>query len=253
MSKLPVILITRPEPGASDFARKIIRAGFQPLVESLSSVEFTPKPNANFRNFQAFLLTSANGVRALANQTDIRSTPLFAVGSRTADTAQKLGFKNIENANGSGEDLLQLIITKLSPSLGNLLHVSGVQVGFNLTKPLAKSGFNVEHISLYKVTPVKSLPTSCAAGLASGSISYATFFSSQSSKTFVQLVAKASLMHSITHTIAVAISPGAAEPLAILPWHKILIAKQPIASEITKLISEHSLNLGELDGAEEVQ
>ena len=59
------MLITRPEPGASDFAKQAATAGFDPLVEPISALEFLPVELGDVDNFQALLLTSANGVRAL--------------------------------------------------------------------------------------------------------------------------------------------------------------------------------------------
>ena len=49
---------------------------------------------------QAILVTSANGARALAEASEQRSKPIFAVGDTTASTAEGLGFHSVASASG---------------------------------------------------------------------------------------------------------------------------------------------------------
>ena len=53
---------------------------------------------------QAILVTSANGARALAEATEQRSKPIFAVGDTTAATAEGLGFTHRDLGFGRRRD-----------------------------------------------------------------------------------------------------------------------------------------------------
>lgn len=253
MTERPVILITRPEPGASDFAKQAAIAGFDPLVEPISTLEFLPVELGDVDNFQALLLTSVNGVRALSVRTENRSIPIFTVGSATARAAKAAGFSYVESADGTGADLSQMVARRLCPSSGSLLHVSGTEVGFDPATSLQSEGFSVKRATLYRVRPANTLRSSFKTALQSHSIAYATFFSPQSSKTFVKLLVKASLIGAVTRIVAVAISENAAEPLEALSWRETLIAENPTSASVLMAAVSHALNPRSEDGGDKIR
>src|SRR5262249_46602883 len=125
------VLITRPEREATALATALGQRGHVAVIAPLFRLDFLHPPvdfAAALGACQAVLLTSANGARALAEASEQRSKPVFAVGDTTAATAEGLGFTNVTSAAGDGAALAELVRQRLDPKAGPLVHVSGVDV-----------------------------------------------------------------------------------------------------------------------------
>ncbi len=220
------VLITRPEREATALAKALAERGHMPVIAPLFQLVIL-RPPAEFADVlaasQAVLLTSANGARALAEASDQRSKPVFAVGDTTAATAEGLGFSNVVSASGDGAALAALVRHRLDPNNGPLLHASGVDVAADLELP----GFEVRRFALYEAREAPSLPDSARAALQARAIDAATFFSPRASSLFATLVAGAGLSESCRAVTAIAISPTAAEPLKSLPFRAVRAAERP--------------------------
>src|SRR5476649_121172 len=96
------VLITRPEREATALATALAQRGHAPVIAPLFTLQVLhPPPDfaATLATSQAVLLTSANGARALAEASEQRSKPVFAVGDTTAATAEGLGFTSVVSAS----------------------------------------------------------------------------------------------------------------------------------------------------------
>jgi uroporphyrinogen-III synthase len=169
------------------------------------------------------LLSSANGARALAEASEQRSKPIFAVGDTTAATAEGLGFTSVMSAAGDGAALSELVRQRLDPKDGPLLHVSGVDIAGDL----APEGFEVRRFALYEAREAEALPDSARAALQARALDAATFFSPRAAALFVRLVSDAGLADACKNIAAVAISAAAAQPLAALPFRATIAAARP--------------------------
>src|SRR5262249_23130417 len=138
---------------------------------------------------QAVLLTSANGARALAEASEQRSKPIFAVGDTTATTAEGLGFTSVVSASGDAAALAELVRQRPGRAARALVHVSGADVAAEM----APEGFEVRRFALYEAREVEALPDSARAALAARALDAATFFSPRASALFVRLVSEAGL------------------------------------------------------------
>src|SRR5204862_7611070 len=81
------VLITRPEREATALATALGQRGHVAVIAPLFRLDILHPPGdfaAALASCQAVLLTSANGVRALAEASEQRSSPIFAVGDTTA-------------------------------------------------------------------------------------------------------------------------------------------------------------------------
>ena len=94
------VLITRPGEDGTALAEILRARGIESVIEPLLSIKYLDGPELKLENIQALLLTSANGVRALARRTDRRDIPVYAVGDATAMTARKAGFIQVHSAAG---------------------------------------------------------------------------------------------------------------------------------------------------------
>ena len=85
------VLVTRPEPDASDEAKPSPRAGMRPCLRRCSSSSLSTNVALELDGAQALIVTSRNALRALATHRDLaraRKLPLFAVGEATARAAR---------------------------------------------------------------------------------------------------------------------------------------------------------------------
>lgn len=232
------VLITRPEREAAALAQGLAARGHEAVIAPLFRLQILTPPDgfaASLAAAQAVLVTSANGARALAEASEQRSKPVFAVGDTTAATAEGLGFTNVVSASGDAAALSGLVRQRLDPAAGSLLHVSGAEVA---GEPVA-AGFDVRRVVLYEARAAETLPDSARAALEARAIDVATFFSPRASTLFARLVTEARLAETCLAVTAIAISPAAAEPLAALPFARTVAAERPtrqaVLDEIDRL------------------
>src|SRR5690349_7183481 len=152
------VLITRPEREAAALAQVLATRGHQAVIAPLFRLQVLHPPDdfaATLAACQAILVTSANGARALAEASEQRSKPIFAVGDITAATAEGLGFHGVTSASGDAAALADLVRQRLAPAQGPLLHVSGADVAGSP----APAGFEVKRVVLYEARQADALPT----------------------------------------------------------------------------------------------
>ena len=236
------VLITRPEREATTLATALGQRGHSAVIAPLFRLALLHPPNdfaMALAACQAVLLTSANGARALAEASEQRSKPVFAVGDTTAATAEGLGFTSVTPASGDGAALAELVRQRLDPKAGPLVHVSGVDVTGEIARDLAGGGFEVRRFALYEAREAEKLPDSARAALSARALDAVTFFSPRASALFARLVTEAGLADACRGVSAVAISPAAAEPLANLPFRSTVAAPRPtrqaVLDEIDRL------------------
>ena len=85
------VLITRPEPGASDTAARVTALGLQPILAPLLRVATLHPSFPPSGRVQAILATSGNAIAALPESH--RHLRLFAVGQATARTCRRGGLR----------------------------------------------------------------------------------------------------------------------------------------------------------------
>ncbi len=232
------VLITRPEREATALATALSQRGHVAVIAPLFRLDIL-HPAGDFAAAlaacQAVLLTSANGARALAEASEQRSKPVFAVGDTTAATAEGLGFTAVTSAAGDGAALAELVAQRLDPKTGPLVHVSGADVAGEI----APEGFEVRRFALYEAREADALPNSARAALQARALDAATFFSPRASALFARLVTAAGLVDACHIVSAIAISPAAAQPLAALPFKRTVAAARPtrqaVLDEIDRL------------------
>jgi len=93
-------LITRPREDAEEIAEQLRARGIESVIEPMLAIVPVPHPGLDLTDVQALLFTSANGVRAFAAATTVRSLPVFAVGDATAAAARIDVYNKIDLAPG---------------------------------------------------------------------------------------------------------------------------------------------------------
>lgn len=215
------VLITRPEPGATDTAARLCRMGFRPVLAPALTIR--PGRTLTLGNAQAILVTSANAVPSLPQT----ACPLLAVGDATAAAARAAGFADVRSADGDAVDLADLAKATLDRRAGPVLLASGAGQGQPLAAVLRAQGFRVHRRIAYAARPLRSLPSPARQALAAGQIAWALFFSADTARAFRAALTRTHLDQAVSGIGALTIGQPAAEALAGLPWRLIRVAAAP--------------------------
>lgn len=228
----PLALLTRPRPDSEVLATTLDDQGVDSLIEPVFKI--FPLEGAKLpplRDIQALLITSANGVRALAAllgpPPQARHIPLFAVGAASAKTAREAGFEKIQTAAGDVASLAALAQEQLNSRAGPLLHIAGNHVTGDLAGELQERGFELHRQVLYEARASAVLSPKTQAALSAGKINMVLFFSPRSARTFVTLIRAASLDSALVRTAAICLSANVAEAAAAVEWRRIRTANKP--------------------------
>ena len=237
------VLVTRPEPGAAETARRIAALGWEPVLAPAlvlaprRAAERVPHPPV-----QALLLTSRAAARAAPLAAPLASpvVPVLAVGEATAAEARAHGFVNVTAAEGDAAALAALAASRLDPAAGPLLLAVGTGYGAEFAAALRGLGFRVLRRVAYSAEPAAALPEAARAALASEAVVAALFFSPRSAGCAISLLRAAGLAGTLARAEALAISPRVAAVLeAAAPeprWRGLRVAARPDQDSLLRLL-----------------
>ena len=225
MPEAQAVLITRPEPGASETAARVAALGFRPVVAPLLEVRALRPRLPPPERLQAVLATSGNAVAALP--ASHRGLRLLAVGDATASRARAAGFSSVESADGDAAALAALAARTCQANAAPVLLVSGRGQGTALAAELRSRGFRVMRRVVYEAVPVPALPEAARLCLAANGLHAALFFSAETARHAVRLLRRARLREAVRGVEALAIGQQAAVALQALPWRRIRVAARP--------------------------
>ncbi|MBT4907273.1 MAG: uroporphyrinogen-III synthase, partial [Rhodospirillaceae bacterium] len=137
------------------------------------------------------------------------------------------GFERTESADGDVESLADLVLARLAPKDGALVHVAGTVTAGDLSGRLASSGFDVCRRVLYEAKPVGELPEEIEHPLEEGTLDAVLFYSPRTAAQFSDLVAAKGLAGHCSGIIALALSDAVAEKLSGLGFADVRIAETP--------------------------
>lgn len=209
------VLVTRPEPDASDTARRLAELGLEPVIWPLLEMEILQAPLPADIGWRGLTLTSINGARALAARGDIarlRHLPVYAVGDRTAAEARELGFSPVSSAQGGGAKLAQRIIA--DGVTGPLFYPAAEERSFDLEAALSAAGIPLVTQPVYRMRTTRTLPEAIRAGFADKTIGAVTLYSRRTAECFIRLVGQ-HLVPNGSHGFALCLSAAVAEGLTI--------------------------------------
>lgn len=152
-----LILILRPEPGASETAERARAMALAPVVAPLFSVRplaWESPPGA----FDAVMLTSANASRHGGDAlTSFLHLPCYATGEATAAAALQAGFADVRRGPSDGAALL------------DMMAADGVKSAFHPCGrdriPLDRPDLQLVHVEVYSAEAVTRLPPEAEAAL----------------------------------------------------------------------------------------
>ena len=208
------VWITRTLPSAAAAAEAVQRAGFQCVTAPLLTVETLAMPELSADNL-ALIFTSQNGVRAFCENETRRDCAVVTVGDATAQLARSVGFKNVQSAGGTSDDIAPLI-ARINNTAAHYVHVSGNHVRGRVSQDLQSMGLSAERRIYYRSAPVQAMPDIDVA-----KVDIAAFFSPLAAQTFAAIGTKTETLN------AVSISAATDEALGALNFKSRRIATAP--------------------------
>jgi uroporphyrinogen-III synthase len=227
------VLITRPEPGASETAARVAAMGLVPIVAPLLEIRRYPvrlPPG----QIAAVLLTSGNAVEPLPAA--CRALPVLAVGAATARRADQAGFTHVASADGDAVALAALVRARVRPAEGTLLLACGRGQGLALAADLRASGYRVARRVAYAAVPVTRLPEPARTALMQDQTGAVLLFSADTARHFVRLVRRAGLLPALSGREAITIGPQAGMALRDVLWARIRVASKPTQDAMLALL-----------------
>lgn len=228
------VLITRPEPGASDTALRVAALGFQPVLSPALRIQAMTTALPPASRVAATLVTSGNAVDALSPA--LHATPLLTVGDATAARARAAGFRDVRSASGDADALAALVARELPTQEGTLLLASGRGQGQALAATLRRSGYRVIRRVVYAALPALELAPSAVTALRAGQVRAVLFFSAETARHFLRLVRGAGLAATLGTVDAISIGRTAAVALQAASWRDIRVAARPNQDEMLALL-----------------
>ena len=262
----PQFLITRPSGLAQRTARRLQAYGWGSLIAPMVSIVPTeasspampPPVHAPAPPYQAVLITSQHGLQQWAMREPDRGTPMLCVGGASATMAKALGFVRVEAAGGDADSLASLVIARLSPQAGALVHPTGQGFRTQDWSRLRAHGFVVDQPKLYRQQPITELPAEVIAALRGGTLTAVLFYAPRSATIYAQLVTQAGLTGAHHRLSALclsdAVARAAGREMEVIPpsqarqphknspdglaWRRIMVAKQPTEASLLDQLVE---------------
>lgn len=222
------MLVTRPEPDASETAARLAALDIEPVIAPLLAHETLGVSLPDAKGFAALALTSGNALRALDERGALggyRNLRTFTVGERTAQHARDHGFTDVTSAGGSLADLAELLAH--AALTGPVFYPAARDQAGDLAKSLAPYGVMVITAQVYAMNAVASLPLDIREALVSGEIAAALFYSRRTAETFVRLAGDGLGRPARTRLGMLCLSEAVAEPLVDAHFVRVGLADYP--------------------------
>ena len=191
------VLVTRPQPSAAATAARLEALGHEAIV--LPMMEAVHQPQAALDALSvphaAIAITSAEAVRALSAIKDqvapYLETPVYCVGTATADAARALGFRSVTTGPGTGLGLAQRIADS-AKSLGDVLvYLAGLPRSPGFETALQQEGIGCRVAEVYRMSPIAHAPETVENLLSSRKPQAVLFYSHATARHFFALDAMA--------------------------------------------------------------
>tara|TARA_B100001063_G_scaffold231608_1_gene245868 strand:- start:620 stop:1318 length:699 start_codon:yes stop_codon:yes gene_type:complete len=144
------ILLTRPIEDCFDMILKFQSLGHQVSHLPLLKINKVIYDRINFLDFKGIIFTSTNAVKFLDVKSINKNLLCFCVGGATEKKARSAGFQNIITAEGSVENLKELILRNFDKKDGKLIYVSGKTISMNLDQQLLSEGYDIKRVLNYQ-------------------------------------------------------------------------------------------------------
>ncbi|MFL5209704.1 MAG: uroporphyrinogen-III synthase [Microvirga sp.] len=216
------VLLLRPRRQAEATALRLESLGHAPLVAPLLRIDETAaRPPGG--SFAALVVTSANGVPALARFAE--PLPVYAVGERTAALIRAAGFGDV-TAEPDATRLAARIVASVRRG-ARVLHVAGRDRKPEPEASLNAAGVVVETFVAYEAVAAEQLPEALAEALRAGALDAALHYSVRTVETALALARAIGVEDAFLRLTHVCLSEEVAAPLRARGAARLTIAAEP--------------------------
>jgi uroporphyrinogen-III synthase len=237
----PRVLVTRPEPGASETARRLEAMGFLSLKLPLQEIRpLKVGADAIPADVAAVAVTSANAIRHTPSNVvgRLKHLPCFAVGASTAAAAADAGFSDVIEGRGDAEALAETIIGR-RPG-GSVAYLCGKVRRVAFENRLAAEGVPIHAVETYDTIGVSYTVEEVQSLTARHAIDYVLVYSANAAGALVAVTRQTGLEDLFENTIFACISGRVAETFDGRPQTRIRIAPEPDERMLLSLLGPGS-------------
>ncbi|ESY67071.1 MULTISPECIES: uroporphyrinogen-III synthase [Mesorhizobium] len=234
---MPGVLVTRPEPGASRTARRVLEAGFQPILLPLTETAALPTDAGQVpADALAVAVTSANAVRHASEEiiAALAALPCHAVGKRTAEAARDAGFLSVREGAGDAEALAENMGDTFSGK--TIVYLCG-RVRFPVFEQrLEAAGVQVHAVETYDTSAVRCSDKDVLALTSGQPVDAVLLYSAKAAAAMQDLAARPALKLLFEKTRFLALSQRIAAALDYSAGKAIEIAATPDEDALLALL-----------------
>ncbi len=218
------VLITRPEPEASDFAEMMRKKGLNPIVFPVIEYQEVATEYDDVANYSSLVFTSAEAVRVFAKNSNIRDKTIYTVGDRTAEVAQIAGFTDVYSASGNSTTLMHLVEEKADKD--SIIHLCSADT------PEAEWARKV----IYQSNFVHEIIDSVNLAIKENQIDVVTLLSAKTAESFIQFIKNNNLESYLANMEAVCINLNVKKVAKTATWKSVSVSSTPTAISMLDLL-----------------
>jgi uroporphyrinogen-III synthase len=227
------IWITRAQPAAEATAERVRAMGHEAIVAPLLAVRFIAEPQIELTDVAAIAFTSANGVRAFAEQSGERQIRVFTVGAATAQAARTAGFRSVLSADGDVAALAMGIAARRGELHGAVLHAGAAEPAGDLVGELEAQGLKARRLALYETTPALPSPAEAQRLVRADAVLL-------HSPKAARVLAKVLRAHPAPELRALGLSPAVLKPLSRVKLAAKAAPPYPLEAALLQLIDREA-------------
>ena len=217
------ILFTRPLEDSTEMILKFQSLGHKVSHLPLLNINEIKYESINFSDYKGIIFTSANAVKFLDLKKINKKILCFCVGSATEKKTRSLGFQNVISANGSVENLKELILQNFDKKNGNLIYISGEAISINLDEQLVKEGYSVKRVINYRTNHVQKFNEKFVDDLRLNIPDIVYIYSQNSASSFLNFIKVCQLESMWMDTNLMCIGEKTSSILNEIKWKKIFL------------------------------
>ncbi len=237
-------IVTRPPRDAATLVARLVALGHDTLEAPVIDIRFLADAEIPAVSFQAVIVTSANGARALAQHPALQrliDAVAVAVGEISAMAAREAGFGRVLVAGGNVDHLIETVKQTLQPGAGPLLYASGRQTTGDIVGELGKAGFTIIRSVLYETVVAEALPQAVIDAIAKGETDGVLLYSPRSARIWCRLAHIAGLADAVAGLPHYCLSENVKRALGESGCGRgpVLVAARPDEPGLLGLLAKH--------------
>ncbi|MER8481504.1 uroporphyrinogen-III synthase [Mesorhizobium sp. M1322] len=231
------VLVTRPEPGASRTAQRLLDQGFKPILLPLTQTVALPVDADGIAiNAAAVAVTSANAVRHAPKKISaaLAGLPCHAVGRRTAEAARAAGLLSVSEGPGDAEALADALAGDYAGQ--TIVYLCGRVRFSGFEQRLKAAGVHVRAVETYDTVVLDYSDEAVLARLSGLPVAAVLLYSANAATAMQALAGRPALLGVFERTVFFVLSARIAEALDPVARDRIRIAPEPGEDALLRLL-----------------